>query len=353
MNYLRYSVGIDMAKKDFKACLSVIDVQQKVTVKASRTFINSLKGFKLFVTWAAKFRKLDLPICFTMEATGVYHEQLAWFLFQQQLPVSIILPTKAKRYLQSLGFRSKTDAIDARGLAQMGAEQNLPPWQPISKDLYILRSLTRHLESLQNTKTMLINQLEACQHGMFAVREVVKSLQATIKKMDHEILKIKQQIIHTLKTNDDLLAKTEKMISIKGVSWITAAVVIAETNGFALFENQRQLTSYAGYDVIEKQSGTKTGKSRISKKGNTHLRRAMHMVSLAIVTHQVNPFNNLFQRVYERTACKMKGYVAVQRKLLIMLYTLWKKDEFFDEQYGIESANQKQSLSILPAAARS
>lgn len=350
MNYLRYSVGIDMAKKDFKACLSVIDMQQKVTVKASRTFVNSLKGFKLFITWAAKFRKLDLPICFTMEATGVYHEQLAWFLFQQHLPIAIVLPTKAKHYLQSLGFRSKTDKIDARGLAQMGAEQNLTPWQPISKDLYILRSLTRHLESLQNTKTMLTNQLEACQHGMFAVREVVKSLHATIKKMEHEILKTKQLIIHTLKANDELLAKAEKMMSIKGVSWLTAAVVIAETNGFALFENQRQLTSYAGYDVIEKQSGTKTGKSRISKKGNTHLRRAMHMGALVAIKHQVNPFHNLYHRVYEKTNLKMKGYVAVQRKLLIMLYTLWKKDEFFDERYGIESADAKQSVSVLSIA---
>ena len=298
MPSLRYSVGIDMAKKDFKACLCVIDHQQKVTIKASRTFANSPKAFPVFLQWAMKGSKESIPVTFTVEATGVYHEPLAWFLYQQKQTVAIVLPIKAKRYLQSLGHRSKTDTIDAKGLAQMGAEQQLTPWQPISKTLYILRSQTRHLESLQNTKTILNNQLEACQHGIFAVKEVVKSLRKSIKHLDKEIATIKTTIITTLQQDDELRSKSEKIISIKGVSWITAAVVIAETNGFALFENQRQLTSYAGYDVVENQSGQYRGKSRISKKGNTHLRRAMHMCSLVVVSHQVAPFDSLYQRVY-------------------------------------------------------
>ncbi|WP_332914699.1 transposase [Algoriphagus boritolerans] len=48
---------------------------------------------------------------------------------------------------------------------------------------------------------------------------------------------------------------------------LTAVIVLAETNGFELVRNKRQLTSYAGFDVREKQSGTSVkGKPKISKK---------------------------------------------------------------------------------------
>ncbi len=40
-------------------------------------------------------------------------------------------------------------------------------------------------------------------------------------------------------------------------------------------------------------------------------------------------FKNLYERVYERTGIKMKGVVAVQKKLLLIIYYLWKKNESF------------------------
>ncbi len=69
--------------------------------------------------------------------------------FEKGYSVSVVLPTKAKNYLRSLGNKSKNDTIDARGLAQMGAQQCLPVWSPIGKFFYELRSLTRHHQSLQ------------------------------------------------------------------------------------------------------------------------------------------------------------------------------------------------------------
>lgn len=71
------------------------------------------------------------------------------------------------------------------------------------------------------------------------------------------------------------------MTSIPGVGRLTAAVVIAETNGFELIRNKKQLSSYAGFDIKEKQSGTSVkGKPKISKKGNKYIRKAMHLLSL-------------------------------------------------------------------------
>lgn len=58
-----------------------------------------------------------------------------------------------------------------------------------------------------------------------------------------------------VKANPEWARKVEQICAIKGVGVLTVAQVLAETNEFALFENQRQLVSYAGYDVVENQTG--------------------------------------------------------------------------------------------------
>ena len=133
------------------------------------------------------------------------------------------------------------------------------------------------------------------------------------------------------------------MTSIKGVSTITAAIVIGETNGFALINNVKQLVSYAGYDVRENQSGNRTGKTRITKKGNAHIRRAMHLPAFNTVRY-VKTFENLYSRVYEKSGIKMKAYVAVQSKVLRMMYTLWKNETNFDPNYQTSGIQEPKIL---------
>ena len=80
MRQLKYSVGIDVAKAQFKVCFSVIDDQQKVTTKSQGTFTNNLEGFEEFYAWTRKHAREKLPLHFLVEATGIYHENLAWFM---------------------------------------------------------------------------------------------------------------------------------------------------------------------------------------------------------------------------------------------------------------------------------
>ena len=47
-------------------------------------------------------------------------------------------------------------------------------------------------------------------------------------------------------------------------------------------------------------------------------------------------FKNLYERVVERTGFKMKGYVAVQKKLLVMMYHLWKNEQPYDPQFNYQ-----------------
>ena len=159
---LKYSVGLDISSKKIDCCISVIDINQKVTVKSSTVISNDLKGFKTLDNWIIKHHKEKvIPLVICMEATGVYYESCTLFLFEKSYKVSVVLPNKAKKYLQAIGIKSKNDSIDAKGLAQMGAEQALKLWQPIGKYFYELRQYTRQYQNIQEQKTVINNQLHS------------------------------------------------------------------------------------------------------------------------------------------------------------------------------------------------
>lgn len=331
---IKYSLGIDISMKSFHVCLSVIAIDQQVKVKASKKFTNNISGFKELHDWIQKhYKQPDLPLQIVMEATGVYFEQCALFLFKKGYTVIVLLPNKAKNYLKSKGLKSKNDTIDAKGLAQMGAEQKLEPWQPMGDFFYTLRSLTRHHESLQALKTNINNQLHADNAGMYANKEVGKQLKKLITTIEKQLEEMEESIEKHVASDQEVYEKVMGICKIKGVGLLTVATVIAETNGFLLFKNIPQVVSYPGYDVIENQSGDHVGKTKISKKGNSHIRRILHLPAFNVVRYQVSPFVQLFNRTLLKHHVKMKSYVAVQKKLLVIIYTLWKNNKAFDENH--------------------
>ena len=334
MSNLKYCVGIDVSKKDFHCCLSVIDTQQLVKIKASHRFANSATGFKSFADWISKGAKEPLPVVCVMEATGVYHEQLAWFVYGKGLPVSILLPNKAKKYLQANGAKSKNDKIDAKGLAQIGAEKRLELWTPPSRHLYDLRCCTRQHQSINEMHTAISNQLEAIGHSQFRNKEIIRQLEKTLRLLEKQLLEMEKAIGTMIKSDPVLSGHYRNISAIKGIGLLSFAVIVAETNGFTLFKDAASVVSYTGYDVVENQSGNHVGRTKISKKGNPRIRRILHMPALCAVRDDQPQFRNLFERVYKRTGIKMKGYVAVQKKLLVMIYYLWKKKEAYNPNFN-------------------
>ena len=137
MKTLFYCIGIDVDKTSFKTSL-MVRMDPSYQIKASRTFGNTNSGYRDLIIWV---------------------EKLAFYLHSKGQKVHVVLATKARRYIQSLGIRSKNDKIDAQGLASMGLQQPLEEWKPCSKNIYQLRSLTRQLEVLQEARTNFLNQL--------------------------------------------------------------------------------------------------------------------------------------------------------------------------------------------------
>ncbi|GJM61510.1 IS110 family transposase [Persicobacter diffluens] len=349
---IKYVVGIDISKDKFDVAFVLSQLDKTPKVIASRKFDNSKKGHLEFKDWCLKKQKEDLPVEFVMEATGVYHEKLAWFLSDNEVPVSIVLPNRAKAYMKSLGIKTKNDKVDAKGLAFMGACQSLAKWKPISKAFYTLRELTRFLEDLQKDRTSMVSRLKGLKHKAIVSEKVMEGLKAVIEGLDEQIRICEQEIALAVAKDPELKKRIGHMMSIKGVGLLTAVTVAAETNGFALIENERQLVSYAGYDVRQNQSGSREGKTSITKKGNAHIRRIMFMAAFNMVTYEQGQFKPFYERIHNRTKQSMKGYVAVQSKLLRIMYALWKNETDFDNNYGLrDKSNQsKNQLKTVVAA---
>ena len=331
----RYNAGVDFGsdQMDVKLAAQYEDGIRKILF--SRRFENKETGFENLEGWLKeKCKCKDAEIRISCEATGVYHERCCYFLNALGYYVTVEVPSRVKSYKKSLGFNSKNDTIDAVALAYMGLERNLRKWEPVNSFYYELRMLTRYHQSVQEMHTSACNQLHAQQSGMHASKLVVKQLKAGIKLYEKQLAELAKAIEEKLESEPEVKKKMDNAIKdMKGVGAMTVAVVLAETNGFSWFTNRRQVVKYAGYDVVEDQSGKRRGKTKISKRGNAHIRRALYFPAINLVTYNVKPFASKYVRIFERSRIKMKGYTALQKNLLLMLFTLWKKDETFDPNY--------------------
>jgi transposase len=345
------NIGIDGGMEDFKVCLMTLEQDQALKVKGSRTFANSVKGFEAFRNWVEKKQIPGIALRFTMEATGVYYESLAYFLHQHHYYVSVILPNKSKAYMQSLNLKSKTDKLEARALAQLGLERRLSKWEPLSQQMYQLKRHSRERVMLLEEKNMIFNRLHAEQHCQQPNVQVIRRMRQRIQLIENQIQQVEQQLHQLVEKDAQLDQRVKKICSLKGLGFITIISVIAETNGFALFTNRAQLASYAGYDVVERESGSSVkGKTRISKKGNRYIRRALHLPSLSVIRHN-EEFKKIYERIYERTKIKMKGIIAVQRKLLLLIYTLFNSNQAYDPNYSFGKVQNKSRQDTKPAYA--
>ena len=346
--FIQYGVGIDVSKKDLAVCFLAKTEEEALKIRSSRKFANTPAGILELMKWVEKYRKEKcLRLRIYLEVTGVYHEQVLFHLHEAGYEVSLLMGKRVKAYGKSLGEESKNDQKDSYVLGHMALSRQERLWQPASKHIVQIRSLTRHRRSLVQSRVAYQNQLHAVTYSARPSAVVKESLEQLISQMNLQIAQIEQEALSLAQVDEDLYKKICLITkSLKGLGIITMLEVISETNGFSEFKSINQLIKYAGYDIIENQSGNRAGKTRISKHGNARLRAAMYMPVLSILSRKVEPFYALYLRVLKRNpGIKKKAMVALQRKLLIIIYTLWKKNEAFDPEYqwGKDSKTENNS----------
>jgi transposase len=338
---LKQVVGIDVAQKELVISLGNMDEDALINVYASKTFLNNEKGFMALLLWVKKQTLEEFPLRYVMEATGVYHESLAYFLSNKTYQVSIIMPNKITNFFKTLEIKTVTDKSMAEAITMFGLEKKLDNWIQPKKVFRELRQITRERDQLIVERTMLKNQLHAEQVEAYPSVKTVTRIKDRIKMANKQLNETMAEIKESIKKDTELNQAITLITTIPGIGVLTSAVIMAETNGFELIRSTSQLSSYAGFDVKEKESGTSVkGKPRISKRGNRHLRKAMHMPALAAIRHSER-YKDIFVRIVSRNGIKMKAAVAVQRKLLEMAYTIYKTKTPYQVNYlQIQNKNE-------------
>lgn len=339
MKILKQVAGIDVSQNELVVSLGRMYDDLTTNIHAFKTFSNNEKGFTALLQWAGKLTVAETPVKYVMEATGVYHEALAYYFSDKGHLVSIVKPNKVSNFSKTLETKTVTDKTASQAIVLFGLEKQLTIWKKPKQVYRNLRQVTRERGQLIEERTALKNQLHAEKSEAFPSKKSIDRMEVRIQLLNSQEKEIKQEIADFIKQDKDVGESVKLISSVPGVGVLTAATILSETNGFELITNKRQLASYAGLDVQEKQSGTSVkGKPRISKKGNKHLRKAMHLPALAAIQHDER-YKAIFARLVQKHGIKMKAAVAVQRKILELTYTVFKTNKSYDKEYLKQTQN--------------
>jgi transposase len=333
MKELKQAVGIDVAQKELVVTLGRVYEDLSIDLYAYKVFKNTERGFVSLIDWVNKLTKESKDVHYVMEATGVYHQKFAYYLDENKLKVSIVLPNKISNYFRTLDVKTITDKTCSEAIARFGLERKLDYWERPKLVYRNLQQLTRERDQIVSERVVVKNQLHAESAEAAPNFMTLKRINERIKFLNKQEKEIKNDIAEIIKKDTNLKEEIDRLVTIPGIGELTAVIILAETNGFELIRNKKQLTSYAGLDVKEKQSGTSIkAKPRISKKGNRSIRKAMHFPALVAVKWDDN-FKEIYARLVSKHGIKMKALVSIQRKLLEMTYILFKNQTVYDIEY--------------------
>jgi len=330
---IKHVSGIDVSKDTLEVGFGTLLDTQEQTIINPITVSNNLKGFRELLSFVRKNKgKSKAPLYFVMEATGVYYENLAYFLSDHKQHLTVILPNKSKSFANTLSIKSKTDKLDARKLTQYGLEKQLKPWELPSPMMKALKALTREHYSIKQMIVQIKNQIHAKNYSHKPLKETLNRSKESLRVFEKQILAIEKQIKELIHNDEDLNNRIQKIEKIKGIGFMSIVSIIAETDGFALINNGKQLTSYAGLDVMLNESGLKKHKTSISKKGNKHLRSALYMPALSASRFEPK-LKQLYIRLIIKKQIKKVALIAVARKLLLLVYTIYKTNVDYIPDY--------------------
>jgi len=311
-------LGIDISKATFDVALQIGEKTNH------QKFENTPEGFKQLSIWLQKNKVKKVHAC--MEATGQYGERLAEDLYQKGHDVSVVNPARIKAYAGSKLRRNKTDKADAELIAAYCQREIPTLWSPPEISFRDLQALERHLDDLQS---MLQQERNRLQSGI-RTQIVIKQLQAHEEYLEEQIILTKQAMQDLINNNEKLKQQRDLLVSIPGIGELTAAKILGEIRDVRMFESARQLAAYAGVTPRHFVSGTSIHKkSRMSKTGNTNLRKALFMSAISAKNRNqiVAPF---CQRLKQNGLSPKQIVCASMRKLLHLIFGILRSGRPFD-----------------------
>jgi transposase len=143
-----------------------------------------------------------------------------------------------------------------------------------------------------------------------------------------------EDIANTIENLCEKLPEVEKITQIKGIGITTASGIVAELGDIKSYKNSKQMIKMAGLSLTENSSGTKKGKTSISKRGRKDLRTILYRAVVGMIRTN-EAFNKLYIYYRERAKNQLEGKQAIivlARKLLRIIHTIVIKDIDYDEE---------------------
>ncbi len=305
-------IGIDVSKAKLD-CLWLRD-PGRLKVK-SKVFPNTPAGHTALVAWALKQTGAAVTeLHAVMEATGIYHEGLAYALHEAGARVSVVNPTQLRDYAKSLGARTKTDKKDALVIARFGVSQQPRLWQPEPPEVRRLKALIARLEAVKQDIQRELNRLEKARITDTSV-EVVASIETVHRQLNEEKTRLEALIDDHIDQHPGLKQDRALLESIPGVGPVISQQMVALLRGRA-FTSAGQCAAFLGLVPVQHESGSSVrGRARLSKAGNARLRAKLYMA--AIVATRFNPdIRGQYERLLQHGKCRMSALGAAMRKLV-------------------------------------
>src|SRR5919112_2002923 len=260
--------------------------------------------------------------------------RLATSLVEANIAVSVINPVQAHDFAKALLKRSKTDAIDAQTLAELGARLQPARWSPPPMVYTELHQRLVHRDALLRARTQFQNQLHALLQQPVIVDSVRSSLEELIAQLEEQIEELSAEIAAALKQDAAWAAAAVRLATISGLGPITIAWVLTTTLNFTLTATPEAAANYAGLAPRLRLSGTSVhGRPSIGRGGNAQLRRAMYMATLSALRY--NPvIRTFYQRLVATGKPKKVALCAAARKLLGIAWAVGTRETTFDPTYG-------------------
>ena len=315
-------VGIDIAKDKFDIAIRMPKGQFK-----HKIFANNEQGFNATYQWLTKHNGKSL---ITMEATNVYYEDLADFLYSKDLPIAVINPKTMPNFAKCLNLRNKTDKSDARMLAEYARIQadDIRLYQPKPENQRALLRQVRHLKRLNNMiiKTKLHLQTEKDEVCIELSQNIIAHIEKQIKLLENSIKSI-------IKNDEAMKCNAKLLQTIPAVGEKTVWVLLSHLGDCSQFKNAKEVVSFFGLTPVVRQSGSSLHTTvGISKAGHSNVRAALYAPAMNFAcgrfkNREYAPFVN---RLFAKGKPPKVVIVALMRKILTIAFAVLKNQTQFD-----------------------
>lgn len=320
-----FYLGIDVSKKKLHLCLIKRDKRK------TKTIDNQAEGFATLLKWL-KDQDLGVnEVCAVMEATGPYHERLAYALYDAGIEVCVANPAQVRDFAKGIAVRTKTDGVDAEVLARFGVLAQPAPWVPPAPEVRELQALLTRREAvaldLQREQNRKEKAEAAGQAGV--VRD---SIDKGIDFLEKELGRLDKVIDDHINRHPDLKEKRAKLQSIPAIGKQSGKVMLSVLSAHS-FTKAEQVAAYVGLVPVERLSGTSVrGRARLSKAGPARVRKVLYMA--AVVAIRFNPHvKALYQRLVARGKSKMAAIGAAMRKLVHLCFGVLRSGKPYSPDY--------------------